>query len=135
MAKYDAYGTKLYKGTTTGTAYAQIVSLSGPGMSLDMIDVTSHDSTAAWEEVVGGILRSGEMTMEIVYDPANATHADLVDDIEARTAIVFTIEFSDAATTEWTFSGFVSGFETDMAHDGALTATVTIKPTGDLTLV
>ena len=74
MAKYDAYGTNLYRGTSGGgTIIAQVQSIGGPGLSADTVDVTSHDSTGAWEEVVVSILRSGEITLDIVYDPANAT--------------------------------------------------------------
>ena len=139
MAKYDAYGTALYKGTSTGTAYGQVVSISGPSLSLDTVDVTSHDSTSAWEEVVATILRSGEITMEIVYDPANATHkyaaGGLLYDMVSRTAITLTLIFPDAATTEWTFSAYVTGFEPSAPVDGALTASVTLKPTGVVTIV
>ena len=139
MAKYDAYGTALYKGTNTGTAYAQVTSISGPGITVDTVDVTSHDSTSAWEEHVATIIRSGEITLDIVYDPANATHKNaaggLLADLVSRTAIVLTLIFPDAATTEWTGSAFVTGFEPGMPVDGALTASVTLKPTGAWTLV
>ena len=139
MAKYDAYGTALYKGTNTGPVYAQVTNISGPGLSLDTVDVTSHDSTSAWEEVVATILRSGEITMDIVYDPANATHKyaanGLLYDMVSRTAITLTLIFPDTATTEWTFSGYVTAFEPSAPVDGALTASVTIKPTGVVTIV
>lgn len=139
MAKYDAYGTELYRGTSTGTAYVQVTNISGPGLSLDTEDVTSHDSTSAWEERAGTILRSGEMTVDIVYDPAHATHKNagsgLLADLVGRAAATYTLVFSDAATTEWTFSAFVTGFEPGMPHDGALTASVTFKPTGVITLL
>ena len=139
MAKYDAYGTELYKGTSSGVLYAQVLTISGPGLSADVIDVTNHASTNAWEESVVGILRPGDITMEIVYDPANATHKNasggLLFDFLARVSIALTLVFSDTATTEWTFSAFVTGFEPSMPVDGALTAAVTFKPTGNMTLV
>lgn len=136
MAKYAAYGTELYKGTSgAGTAIAQVQSISGPGLSLDTEDVTSHDSTNAWEEVVGTILRSGEITLDVVYDPANATHVALWTDMVSRAAATYTLVFSDSATTEWAFSAYVTGFEPGAPHDGALTASVSMKPTGDMTLV
>ena len=139
MTKYDAYGTELYKGTGTGTAYVQVTNISGPSISLDTTDVTSHDSTSAWEEVVATILRSGEVTMDIVYDPATATHKNagdgLLADLISRTAIPIALVFSDAGTTTWTFSAFVTGFEPSMPVDGALTASVTFKPTSVVTLV
>jgi predicted secreted protein len=140
MAKYDAYGTKLYRGTSgAGTLIAQVQSFSGPGLSADTVEVTSHDSTGAWEEVVVSVLRSGELTFDIVYDPANATHkyatGGLLDDLADRTATTYTLVFPDTAATEWTFSAYVVGFEPAMPHEGALTASVSIKITGVPTLV
>lgn len=135
MAKYAGYGTILERGSTT---IAQVTSISGPGLSLDVEDVTTHDSTAAWEEVVATILRSGEITLDIVYDPAAATHSatagGLIADMVARTAQTYSLIFTDTANTEWTFSAFVIGFEPDAPHDGALTASVTMKITGQPTL-
>ena len=135
MAKYAAYGSLLKRGATTVVA---VTNISGPGLSLDTEDVTSHDSTGAWEEVVATILRSGEFTADIVYDPAAATHKNaaggLVADLVARTAQTYTITFSDTAATVWSFSAFVTGFEPSAPVDGALTASVTFKPTGQPTL-
>ena len=136
MAKYSAFGTALKKG---GTEYAQVKSISGPGLSLDTEDVTSHDSTGGWEEVVGTILRSGEVTLEIEYDPAAATHkyaaGGLVYDLVQKTIIEFTLEFPDVAITTWTFNALITGFEPGMPVDGALTAAVKLKLTGQPTLV
>jgi len=131
MTKYAALGCRLEKG---GVAYAQVTNISGPGLSLDTEDVTSHDSTAGWEEVVGTILRSGEVTMDIVYDPAGATHAALLVDLAARTIITtYTIDFIDAVTI-WDFNALVVGFEPSMPVGGALTAVVKFKLTGQPTL-
>ena len=131
--KYAGYGARLLKGATP---YAQVTNISGPGLSLDTEDVTSHDSTAGWEEVVGTILRSGEITMDIIYDPVDATHADIIDDLEARTLITtFHLEFSDAGDTTWDFNAFVTGFEPSIPVDGALTAVVKFKLSGQPTLL
>lgn len=140
MAKYDAYGTKLYKGTSgAGVEYVNVTSIEGPELSLDTVDVTSHDSTGAWEEHVGTILRSGNLTLEIAYDPAHATHKNaaggLLYDLTQRASITLTMVFPDAASTEWTFSAIPIGFAPSMAVDGALTASVSFKPTGSVTLV
>lgn len=140
MAKVAAYGTNLYRGTTGGgTVIAQVSNISGPALSADTIDVTNHASTNAWEEVVIGILRSGEITLDIVYDPANATHKNagngLLADFLGRASTTYTLEFPDSATTEWAFSAFVTGFTPSAPHAGALTAAVSFKLTGDITLV
>ena len=124
--------------TQAGAAYAniaQIQSISGPGLSLDTEDVTSHDSAGGWEEVVGTILRSGEMTMDLVYDPADDSHDDagglgLVHRMDARQLSAYKVTFPDSGGTIWYFNGYVTGFEPSMPHDGALTASATIKLTG-----
>lgn len=135
MAKYGAYGTVLERGAVT---IAGVTNISGPGLSLDVEDVTSHDSTGAWEEVVATILRSGEISLDIVYDPAAATHSatagGLIADMVGRASTTYSLIFTDAADTEWTFTAFVVGFEPSMPHDGALTASVTMKLTGQPTL-
>jgi predicted secreted protein len=136
MAKYAAFGTVFKRGAT---AIAAVQNVSGPGLSADTEDVTTHDSTAAWEEHVVTILRSGEVTLDLEYDPAAATHKNaaggLIADLVSRTAQTFSLVFSDTATTTWSFSAFVTGFEPGAPHDGALTAAVKLKLTGQPTLV
>jgi predicted secreted protein len=135
MAKYAAYGALLKRGATT---IAAVTNISGPGLSLDTEDVTSHDSTGAWEEHVATILRSGEVTADIVYDPNDATHKNaaggLLADLVSRAAQTYSIVFPSTAAVTWEFSAFVTGFEPSAPVDGALTASVTFKPTGQPTL-
>ena len=138
MAKYSAFGTTLKRGGTGGTAVAQVMSISGPGLSLDTEDVTSHDSTSGWEEVVGTILRSGEVSIDIAYDPGGATHKNasggLIYDLASRTAQTWAITFPSSPAVSWTFSALVTGFEPSMPVDGGLTAAVKMKLTGAPTL-
>lgn len=135
MAKYAAFGTKLLRGAVE---IAQVQNISGPGLALDTEDVTSHDSTEGWEEVVATILRSGEVSMDLVYDPNNATHKNasggLLYDLAGRTSTAYTLTFPSSPAVSWTFTAFVVGFEPDMPHDGALSASVTMKITGKPTL-
>ena len=135
MAKYAAFGTKFKRGAVE---VAQVRNISGPSLSLDTEDVTSHDSTGGWEEVVATILRSGEVTLDLVYDPAAATHKNaaggILADLVGRASTTYSIVFPDAAATTWSFTAFCVGFEPSMPHDGALTASVTYKITGPLTL-
>ena len=78
------------------------------------------------------------MTLEIEYDPANATHknaaAGLIADLIGRASTTYTLVFPDTGSTEWSFSAFVTGFDPSADHAADLTATVTMKPTGDMTL-
>jgi|APHig6443718053_1056840.scaffolds.fasta_scaffold106160_2 predicted secreted protein len=138
MSKYSAFGTTLKRGGTGGTAIAQIQSISGPGLAADTEDVTTHDSTGGWEEAVVTILRSGEVTIDILYDPNAATHKNaaggLLADLISRASQTYAITFPSSAAVSWTFTAFVTGFEPGAPFDGALTAAVTLKLTGQPTL-
>lgn len=127
MTKFSAFGTALLM---DGSEIAQVTSISGPGLSLDTIDVTSHDQTSAWEEVTATILRQGELSLELVFDQNEATHADLLTNLVGRLYEGFELQFPDSAYTEWVFDAYVIGFEPSMAVDGALTASCTLKITG-----
>lgn len=134
MAKYSAFGTKLLRGAVE---VAQITNISGPGISLDTADVTEHDGDG-WEEVIPTILRSGEVSLELAYDPNHATHKNatggLMNDLVSRIATTYSIVFPTTPAVTWSFTGLVVGFEPSMPVDGALTANVTIKPTGAITI-
>jgi len=115
----------------TLAAVAQIANISGPGLSLDTEDVTTHDSTGAWEEVVGTILRSGELSLDLVYDPNESTHdasTGLVSMLDYGFPVGFSVVFPTPVT--WSFAAIVTGFEPSAPHDGALTAAVKLKLTG-----
>ena len=120
-------------------AIAQVQAITGPGLAADTEDVTTHDSTGAFEELVVTVLRTGEVTLDIVYDPVADTH-----DATATTGLAyalknklfrqFALTYTNTGATVWTFNGYVTGFEPSMPHDGALTAAVTVKVTNAPTL-
>jgi hypothetical protein len=127
-------------GTYRDVAY--ITAIKGPGLSMDTADVTAHDSTSAWEEVVATILRTGEVTLDIVYDPAAVTIKyvnGLLGKMVAKTLEGFKIYFYtdtvEASRAIWAFNAFITGFEPDMPHDGKLAASMKLKISGQPTIV
>lgn len=121
--------------TTAGVAaveIAAVTSLGGPSLAVNTQDVTTHDQATAFEEVVATIIRSGEVTLDIVYDPAAATHyasaGGVIYKLQNRQYTWFDLTFF--STYNWTFSGYVTGFTPGAPVEGALTASVTIKITG-----
>lgn len=113
------------------TPIAQVSSISGLTLSVDTEDVTCHDSPGGWEESIPTILRSGEISLEIVYDPNEDTHDNslgLLKRIENKIKTNFKIVFPGSVV--WEFSGYVTGFEPSMPHDGLLGASVSIKADG-----
>ena len=134
----DATSTNTIAGEALATI-AQVTNFGGPSLALDTEDVTTHDSTGAWEEVIATVLRTSELTLDIVYDPVDNTHdytggLGLVDKLDNKELGRFVITFPDAASTKWYFSAYVTGFEPGAPHDGALTASVSLKIDGAPTL-
>lgn len=124
-------------GPEVWTTVAEVMDVSGPGMSRDAIDVTTHDSPGQWRQFIKGLKDPGEITFDIKYLPTEATHkkaaqgllAELDDD--STTLRNFKLVFPDSGSTTWSFSGFVKGFEQTAPTEGDLTASVTIQISGD----
>lgn len=128
-----AHSTKLLRGdgqtVETFTALAEVKDIDGPGLELETIDVTNHDSTNAWEEHIGGILRSGEISFDINYVPDSETAGYLVSDMVNREVRNFKLQYPD--DTEIAFTALVTGFTPGAPVEDALTAAVTMKLTGE----
>ncbi len=131
MAASDAtigYGAILKKGST---AIAEVVNISGPGLSRDTIEKTHLSSDDNAKEFLGGMVDGGEVTFEINYLPTNTTHKTLITDLYTTGAATYTLVLTDSGASEWTFSAIVTGFEpTGMETSGKLSASVSMKVTG-----
>ena len=137
-----AFGTLLKIGDGGGpenfTTIAEVRTIGGPELSRDTVDVTSHDSTANWEEVIVTILRSGSVSFGINYLPANATHdagTGLIKDMTDGTLRNFQLVMSDAASTTWAFAAYIVGFNPNFDFDAEISAEVSLKLSGEPTLV
>jgi len=119
------------------TTIAEVMNISGPSLSMDAIDVTNQSSVNGWKESIGGLLDGGEITFDINYLPTDATHnatAGLINDMQNRTLRNFQLVFPDASSTTWSFSALITGFEPSADVSDKLTASVTLKISGQPTL-
>ena len=139
-----ATGTLIYVGNgaspETFTAIAEVKSISGPNLSRNVIDVTTHNSTLGWEESLAGLKRSGEITFDINFIPGNATHSASTgllkafdDNDKLNYKLVFPIS-AGSPQVEWTFEAYVVGFQIGAEVDGVLNASLTLKPAGTVVL-
>lgn len=132
MAGNDGFSVVLERETTPGggtyAPVANMTSLSGPGIEREQIDVTAHDSPDQWEEFVFGIKRSGEVEIEVNYDPV--AHDALLDDFSSSKPRGYRIVWPDDAATTWSFKAGLVGFEPEAPHDDKLAATCTFKVSG-----
>jgi predicted secreted protein len=135
------HGALLKRGDGAGseafTTIAEVISISGPSLSRDVVEATNMDSTSGWREFIGGLKSGGEISFELNYDPADATidaSGGLIDDIDQTTARNYQLVFPDSATTTWSFAGWLTSFETNIPLDDRITASATVTLSGVPTL-
>lgn len=139
MAEYAGYKTILeVELDAVYTPVAQVRDLTGPAIIADQIEVSSRDSRA--RKYVAGMYDGGEVTFDIVFDPDHASHDPTLADsmyAYAKTGdpVNFRLTFPGVspATTTADFAAFVSNFEISSPLEDALTASLTLKISGDVT--
>ena len=128
----------LSNGTTfsyDGGAVADVLSISTPSVSAATIDTTGIESVH--RTFLAGTIDSGEMTLEIMYDPNADTD---LEDPWSNTATGAPVEqdcvitFPDAGYSTFSFKGIITGFSASVAIDEKITASITIRVSGAITV-
>jgi len=132
-AAIAAFATLLKIGSTT---VAEVTKIDFGGIKLDLVESTNHSSTGGWREYTPTLKDGGEVSFEINYVPTAATHKNasggLIYLLDNKTLQTFHVVFPDA--TDWTLPGYVTDFKPSAPVDGKLSASVTIKVSGQPTL-
>ena len=140
------YGVKFSISTDDGSTYSEIgeiTDLTPPSISKDTIETTSH-GTSGIRTYVGGLVDFGEMSVTVNLDPDVAdtgakNHVDLralaktPNDDPVASTYKFKIEYADSTASIDTFRGVVTSYEASAPIDGVLSATFTIKVSGEIT--
>ena len=114
------------------TAVSEVDRIAGPTMTRDFIDVTNLDSTGGYRDFIAGFRDGGEVTLTMNF--ALGTYADMLTDFETAGTVNYQIVLGYTGNTTLDFAGFVTGLPLDVAPDTAVTADVTIKVDGQVTL-
>lgn len=146
MAYEKTYGTQFQigsddlSGTPTYTTIAQVRSIGDWVLGAVMAEVTNHASTGGFrEKIQSGMFEVDDIEIELVYDPAQATHANSAGGVMYAllngTKLAYKLIFPDTGGSTWTFEGFVSKIGTLIGEgEEALRQTVTFTITGQPTL-
>ena len=147
MAGFSALGTILrmstgsISSTSTAAGIGDLTNISGPTMSAEEIDVSSHDSTTNFREFVSGFLDGGEISLEGNLT-ATGGAADLVSAFNDRLERYFHIQFPATGTStgatehsaeyylRWKFQGTVTGVETAAPYDDKASFSASVRISG-----
>lgn len=115
-------------GSADWQAIAEIISISGPTMTREFIDVTSLDSTGGYREFIAGFRDGGTVTLNMNF--TSATYSIMKDDFEDRDSQFYEIVLPDENSTSFEFEGLVTELPLEIPTDDRVTANVTIKVVG-----
>ncbi len=130
-----AFGTVLTISPTAGDIIvAELTSISGPSISMDTIDVSSHDSADRAREFVAGMIDGGEISVEGNLTAANSA-ASLLDLMASGEVCEdSSIAFPDPPDLTWEFDCLVTAVSTDAPYEGKISFSATLKLSGLPTL-
>ena len=139
---YSSFGTLLQMGDGGGpevfTTVAQVMDIEGPEFSTDTEETTNQSSPGGFEEFIATIKRSGELTFDVNFDPSDATHnatTGLIAAYQNRTKKNWRLLMPVSPAKRWDFAGIVTGMGQSNPVAGILRSSVTIKISGQPTLV
>lgn len=125
-------GSSISFGTTlSGSAGYKLTNISWSGASRNVADA-SHMLTVGGKEYLSSqIYDPGELTAEILFDPAIKPWADFTN-VSSTQAVVVAFANGGTNTAAWSCYGYISGFEASAPVDDMMTGTVTIKLHGNV---
>lgn len=116
------------------TTIAEVRSIAGPTMAVEVVDVTNHDSQNATREKVASLIDPGQLSFDMNFQPLEGTHdhlTGLLDEFENRRTSNYQLVFPGSIDT-YQMAGFVTGMPLNFPVDDVITANVTIELTGNI---
>lgn len=109
----------------------EMVNITGVSQSLDIMDVSNHDSSSQFREFLPGLLNGGEVSIDGNFIPGDdagqiALHADMQSKTIRIAFIVMPMAVGDALS----FTALASGFGTSFPHDGKAGVSGTLRING-----
>ena len=123
-------------GTGHWENFAEVISIKGPGMSKDVIDVTSLDSTDGYREFIGSFKDGGTVTLSMIFTRLWYTKLklDFEEDELQNYEILLPDGTTEAECTSLEFIGFVTEMPLSIAADDKITMDITIKISGQVAI-
>lgn len=116
------------------TAVAEVKSIGGPNLTMEMLEATHMESPSGFREWLPSFKDAGEVTLELNFLPSSTSHKGLTTDMAARTKRNCKITWPNTAATIWSFSAYVTAFQPSAGVGDMLSANVTFRITGAVTI-
>jgi hypothetical protein len=106
---------------------AQVRDISGPAMVEDAVDITTRENSS--RVYTAGLRDGGELTFDVIYDSALATHSTLLSFLLAGSVGVAELQTVDVANLYdgFRFLAMVSAMTPEMPLEDALGASITLR--------
>jgi predicted secreted protein len=129
---FTGVGTKLQRFVGgSWVSISNILSISGPSLSREMVDTTSFDAVDSFRDFVSGLKDGGTLSFDMLFTKTGALviKGDFLDDSKVQYRILFPGQRGFIA-----FYGMVTGMPLTIPVTDAIKASITIKVIGKLTL-
>ena len=124
------YGTKFLRSPDDVT-YTQVAGLLDvePGETVrGSYETTTIDGTDKYKKFEPGLLDAGEVSLTLIFDPADSGQTTLAADLEDDTLRYYRVEYPDGTTVD--YHGFLTGWGTPTPMEDKITRTVKFKVSG-----
>jgi hypothetical protein len=94
MSKKAAYGTQLRYTDPDDSSLVRVhyvADITGPGINVETIDVTTHDSPDAFSEFVAGMADGADVSFDLIFDAGPAGHQRLLDLMDDRITMTWSL--------------------------------------------
>ncbi len=124
-------GTSIVFGTSGFSAY--ILEEGGPSLTRDAIETTHMLTTGGKTFRPGDLYDGGELSLTVAFDPSISPPMLNGEQPETIT-VTWPIPAALSSGAIWSFSGFMTSYNPTAPIEDKMTATVTVKITGSLSL-
>lgn len=114
---------------------AEVFNVTPPNFTTDQVDVTHNQSPNRTREFIPGLIDPGEASFEMNFIPSTSlTSSDRILQELRDSGDVATCRIVFPNSVTWEFLGSVTGYEITSATEDKMTATITIKVSGSITV-
>lgn len=114
----------------------EVTNITPPSTTLDQVDVTHMTSPNRYREFISGLADGGECSVDVNFVPGNTTDDRMFELLALPVGALrrrnMRISYPNGVT--WSFSGELTGYEPDVPVDDKMSATITFKVSGTISV-